>query len=165
MGEIDSQIVHHNQPVLMEVYLDPDTNSEMLIILASLPGGVTHVEFSLVGSGPGSSTARITYNWPKISFNMEAVFAKKIASGMPSCHPKIVALKNGLKATRSCIDEIPQGVIELTLPIPVLTNADSIFRSGGKKEDGSMLLIVELTAYQTAYTVKKEDTKIVFEDL
>ena len=114
----------------MEVYLDPDTNSEMLIILASLPGGVTHVEFSLVGSGPGSSTARITYNWPKISFNMEAVFAKKIASGMPSCHPKIVALKNGLKATRSCIDEIPQGYIEL----PLLTNTDSIFCSGKKKK-------------------------------
>ncbi len=150
---------------VMEVYLDPDANNEMLIILASLPGGVTNVEFSLVGSGSGTFTVRVTYNWPKISFNMEEVFAKKIAFGIPSCHPKIVALKNGLKATRSCINEIPRGYIELTLPIAVLTNTNSIFRSARKKEDGSMLLIVESTANQTAYTVKKENTKIIFEDL
>jgi hypothetical protein len=93
------------------------------------------------------------------------VFAKKISSGMPSCHPKIAVLKNGLKATRSCINEIPRGYIELTLPIAVLTNTNSIFRSARKKEDGSMLLIVESTANQTAYTVKKENTKIIFEDL
>jgi hypothetical protein len=31
------------QPVLMEVYRDPETNNEMLIIFASLHGGVTQV--------------------------------------------------------------------------------------------------------------------------
>lgn len=162
---VDSQISHHNQPVLMEVYRDPDTSNEMLIIFASLLGGVTVAEFSLVGSGPGTSTARITYSWPKIASNIEGVFAKKIAAGMPACHPKILALKNGLASTRNCIDETPQGYMELALPIPVQTNADTIFISGGKTEDGGRFLLVELTAYQTSYTVKKEDKTILFEDL
>jgi hypothetical protein len=102
-------VVCSNQPVLMEVYRDPDTSNEMLIIFASLLGGVTVAEFSLVGSGPGTSTARITCSWPKIASNIEGVFSKKIAAGMPSCHPKIVVLKNGSASTRNSIDETPKG--------------------------------------------------------
>ena len=47
---IDSQIVHHIQLALMKNYRDPEI-SEILFILTSLLGGLTDVEFSLVGSG------------------------------------------------------------------------------------------------------------------
>jgi hypothetical protein len=43
---------------------------------------MTEIEFSLVGSGPGTSKPRITL--PKIAFNIQAVFAKKIGVRMPS---------------------------------------------------------------------------------
>jgi hypothetical protein len=118
-----------------------------------------------VGSGPGTSTARITYSWPKIASNIEGVFTKKIAAGMSSRQPKILALKNGLASPRNCIDETPQGYVELALPIPMQTNADTILISWGKTEDGSRFFLVELTAYQTSYTVKKENKTKLFEDL
>ena len=53
------------------------------------------------------------------------------------------------------------GMIELTLPISVQTAAKSYSHSGKKrKEDGSRVLVVELTAYQSSYTIKPEENKI-----
>lgn len=162
--DLDAQIIHHNQPVMMSVYRDPDTEEERVIIVASLPGGSTDIEFSLVGSGPGTRTARIEYRWPSIAYNIEEIFAKEIANKIiPSCHPKILALKADLQNTRDCIDEAPKGMMELSLPISVQTVANSVKRMGKVKENGSLTLIVELSAYQNAYTVKQEDKKVVFE--
>ncbi|XP_045023141.1 uncharacterized protein LOC123467161 [Daphnia magna] len=164
--ELDAKIAHKNQPVLMTVYRDPVTEQEKVCIVVSLPGGASDVEFSLVGSGPGSSTARITYSWPKILFDIETIFKKAITSSeLPVCHPKIIALKNELKNNRDLIDSTPKGSMELTLPISVQTATSSISRAGGKTADGSMVVIVELLAFQNSYTVKQFDKKIDFVDL
>lgn len=45
----------------MEVFQDPVTQNKKLIIVASLPGGATEGDFNLLGAGPGSNIARITY--------------------------------------------------------------------------------------------------------
>ncbi|XP_045025151.1 uncharacterized protein LOC123469870 [Daphnia magna] len=120
--ELDAKIAHKNQPVLMTVYRDPVTEQEKVCIVVSLPGGASDVEFSLVGSGPGRSTARITYSWPKILFDIEAIFKKAITSSeLPVCHPKIIALKNELKNNRDSIDSTPKGSMELTLPINLVS--------------------------------------------
>ena len=163
--DVDFYIVHQNQPVLMSVFREPDTEIEKLIVVATLPGGATDVEFSLLGSGPGTSLARISYSWPAISFNIDAIFEKQVkAAKLPSCHPKILALKKELHSRRETIDDTPTGVMELTLPISVQTSSDSITRLGGIKGD-SLLSIVELKAYQSAYTVKQTERKITFEEL
>ena len=126
---VDSQIVHQNQPILMEVYDDPDTQNQKVIIVASLTGGSSEVEFSLVGNGPGTSTARITSGWPKIAFKIEELLENNIKKKkLPISHLKILALKKGLQNTRDSIDEVPRGVIELNLPISVQTAAYSISR-------------------------------------
>jgi hypothetical protein len=44
----------------MEVYRDPDTEKDKVIVVASLFGGTTDVEFTLLGSGPGTTSAQIT---------------------------------------------------------------------------------------------------------
>ncbi len=165
---IDSQISHRNQPVLMEIYIDPVTEREILVIVAYLIGGVTDVEFSLVGSGPGCSIGRITYTWPEMSIDVEDLFElpinkKNIEEQLPACHPKMLAIKKGLHNTRESIDVLPKGVIDLNLPIAVQTAADTIKRRGKKKPDGTTVLIVELMAYESAYTVKQDDQKILFE--
>ena len=67
---LDLQIVHHNQPALATVYKDPDTQPEKVFILISLPEGSNDVEFSLVGNGPGSSTANIKYSWPQVMYDI-----------------------------------------------------------------------------------------------
>ena len=69
--DLDSKIVHHNQPIVMSVFKDPLTKQEKEIIVAVLPGGPNRVCFSLVGSGPGTRLARIDYSWPPIGFEIE----------------------------------------------------------------------------------------------
>jgi hypothetical protein len=71
-----------------------------LCVIASLPGGVSDVEFSLIGSGPGSNTAKIMYSWPPIVYDIPGIFKKDIdAKLITSCHPLIISLKNELKTT------------------------------------------------------------------
>jgi hypothetical protein len=49
--------VHNNQPILMEVFRDTVIETHKVIVLASLLGGTTDVEFTLLGSGPGTTFA------------------------------------------------------------------------------------------------------------
>ena len=67
-----------NQPCLIEVYRDPATQSDKVIIVISLIGGVTEVEFLLLGPGPGTVYARVTYRWPQAAFKIEQLFEKDI---------------------------------------------------------------------------------------
>ena len=73
-----------------------------------------------------------------------------------------MALKEDLKFTRQHITDNPKGFIKLSLPIPVQTANKTISRNGVNRKDGSQAVIVELTAYESSYVVKPEDTKISF---
>lgn len=86
---IDSQVKHYNLLILMEVYIHPDTKEEKVVVVASLHGDVGDVKFCIVGNGPGTSIAKIIYEWPEISFGVEQIFEKRIKGGrLPTCHPK-----------------------------------------------------------------------------
>jgi len=92
----DSKVTNYNQPVQVEVHQDSVTENEKVIIVACLPGGASDAEFTLVGSGTGTTLARFTYKWPPMSFRFEELFKKWIEDGsIQSYHPKIVALKKG----------------------------------------------------------------------
>ena len=160
---LDSRVTHHNQPILMSVYKEPVTQQEKLIILCVLPIGATDIRFTLVGCGPGSRLAIIDYLWPPIGFEIENLFKEEIKDDViPACHPKIIALMEDLKFTREYLGETPKGSIELALPIPVQTANNTIKRYGKNRKDGSQAMIVELTAFQTSYTVNPKDCKIEF---
>lgn len=148
----------------MEVYRDPVTEKDKVIVMASLIGGTTDFEFTLLGSGPGTRLAQISYKWAEKTFNIEELFAKEIADGsIPFCHPKIAQLKKGLENCRASKGDAPVGTIDLTLPIPVLTTENSITRSGKKSIDGSVIMLVELTAYESEYSVKPDSKKVIFD--
>jgi hypothetical protein len=73
-----------------------------------------------------------------------------------------MALKEDLKFNRQHINDNSKGAIEIDLPIPVQTAKTTISRNGVNRKDGSQAVIVELTAYESSYVVKPEDTKISF---
>ncbi len=123
--------MYNNQPILMEVFRYPATEKDKVIVFASLLGGTTDVEFTLLGGGTGTTFAQISYKWASHSFNIEELFAKQIKTEkIPSFHPKIVQLKKGLQNYRASKDDTPIGTIDLTFPIPVLTSENSISRTG-----------------------------------
>jgi hypothetical protein len=53
----------------------------------------------------------------------------------------------------------------LTLPLLFQTASNFISRSGGKISDGTMVVIVKLSAFQNSNTVKDLEKKNLFEDL
>jgi hypothetical protein len=161
--DMDANVVSKNQPVLMSVYKDPDTEEEKLCVLVTMPGGVSPVKFEVVGTGPGSNVAKVTYDWPPISFDIPAIFTEEIdAKQIPSCHPLILSLKNDLQFHRDSIDSTPRGEIELTLPISVQTATSTIKHKGVISNDGTMVLVAHLMAYQNSYTVKQKCTTVDF---
>ena len=81
---------------------------------------------------------------------------------MAPCDPKILALKDDLMFTRQYKDQVPKSSIEISLSIPVQTAANTIKRGGKQRKDGCQTIVVELIAYQSSFTVKPEDEKIVF---
>lgn len=47
-------VVHHNQPVMISVFKDPETLADRVCVVVSLPSGVTDVTFGLIGTGPAT---------------------------------------------------------------------------------------------------------------
>lgn len=160
----DQYITHRNQPMLMTTYSEPETGQEKLFLLISVPEGARNLEFSIVGNGPGSMKAQVTYSWPSLTYDLDSIFERAFKTGLPTCHPKIMALKKELENHRDCVDEIPVGVIELSLPIPVQTAAESIKFQGGLK-DGHRIVMADLKAYAKPYLLKQADKIIKFDEL
>lgn len=105
----------------------------------------------------------IEYAWPPKTYEIEAFFEDEIKKGeIATCYPKILALKNDLKFTRQPKDQVPKGSIEIEIPIPFQTAANTVTRGGKTRKDGSQAILVKLIAHQTSYTVKPENEKIVF---
>jgi hypothetical protein len=75
--DLDSRVIHQNEPVLMAVYKDHSL-AEIVSICVTLPSGVTDIHFTLDGTGPSTTFATITYTWPKVMFDIEGLFASAI---------------------------------------------------------------------------------------
>jgi hypothetical protein len=107
--------------------------------------------------------SRSTLNAIKSSQTWKRSFEKKHRGKKNSyCHPLILSLKNDLKFHRDSIDSTPRGEIELTLPISVQTATTSIKHNGVISDDGTMVLVAHLMAYQNSYTVKQKCTTVDF---
>ncbi|KAK4021578.1 hypothetical protein OUZ56_003490 [Daphnia magna] len=158
---LDSRFNNNTQPIVVSVYKDHVTEQEKVIILCVLPNGADEIRFRLIGSGPGTMFAVIEYAWTPIAYEIEALFGDEIKKAEMAT-PKILALKDDLKFTRQHKAQAPKGSIEINLPIPVQTAANTIKREGKTRKYGSQAILVELIAYQFRYTVKREDEKIVF---
>jgi hypothetical protein len=107
--DLDLNVVRKNQPVLMSVYKNPDTDEENFVVVVKLHGCVSDVEFSLVGiSVSGSNIAKFSYSCPFIAFDIPAIFKKEIETKeISSYHPLILSHKNQLKFHFDSIDKFP----------------------------------------------------------
>jgi len=160
----DTSIIHVNQPVQTVVFREPQSRVEKVLILAALPGGVTDASFSLDGIGPGTRTGKITYRWPYTLFDYERIFFEEIENRfMTKEHQKVEALQQELEKKRNNIDSLPEAFDKIDLPIPIQTNKKSISIKGKRiGEGGTTILEVELTAFQSLYTVSDRDQKALF---
>ena len=127
----DSRFICRSLPFTISIYRDPVTQGEKVFLVVALPGGATDVEFTLVGSGTGTSTLKVSFPWPKFSYDVEALLAKQIKGGLSQLHPKILSHKAEVENNRDNVEHIPIGEILVTLPIPVQTSSSSYSFTGG----------------------------------
>ena len=138
----------------------------MLFIAVALPSGVREIFFKLLGTGPETNLAEIGYSWPEALYEVEALFAKALREkSMNLNHPKIVALKTELENHREHINSKPRGSIELTFPVSVKTDTDSITYKLGKGTNGEIVLMADLCTLQRAYTAIKPDFECELEEI
>ena len=109
----DSKIVHTNQPFLITVFRDPDSGDHKVALVVALPGGATNVEISLLGGNAGSSTAIVTYSWPPIMFNIEAMFASSIKYEDLGCILILMLLRNSLEIIETALTQPPKVLCKL----------------------------------------------------
>lgn len=163
MEDVDARISHQNQPVLIAVYKD-QLLAELLFMCVVLPSGVTDVRFKLNGTGPATMLATITYTWPEVMFEVEGLFASALSKKtMALNHPKIIALKLELENNRKHVNSKPQGTMDITLPIPVKTDPDTITYKVAKGLDGVTVLMVDLCAFHRSYTAVESEFECKFE--
>ena len=155
---------HVNQPALITTYKDPLTLCDKLCLVIDLPSGVTDFQLKLPGIGPAASILLVSYLWPELVYKVTGLFDKEIKAGiMTEIQPAITALKLELEKTRSNIQDIPRGSIQITLPVPVQTNSDAMVFKAGMNAKGVTVLVVHLQAFHTDYTAKKHEYAVNFE--
>lgn len=152
------------QPYIVTTYNDPDTMNERVLIVVNLPSGSGNVKFSLNENG---TKAFVKFSWASAMYDPNILFRKFIESkAITHYHPKILAIKSELEKSRKSINEVPHGVIEITLPFQVQTEISSIEKHGVRttEDNGqSAILIVELKSNQKMYSLKNSDMSVSFE--
>ena len=97
-------------------------------------------------------------------YHVESLFESAIRDKTLSpTDAKIVALKLELENNRDHIETAPQGYMELSLPIPVQTAGEAVNYRCAKNNEGDIVLIADLCAFHTSYTVKKKESACKFQ--
>jgi hypothetical protein len=149
----------------MTVWKDPETFCEKVCVCVNLPSGATDIKFTLLGTGPATTSALISYIWPETIYEVEGMFASEIKSkSLSPTHPMIMGLKQELENNRPNIEAKPKGFIRVALPIPVQTDSTTVAYKAGKSPDGLIVLIAHLKAFHNCYTKSKAEFDCKFVD-
>lgn len=154
-----SHITQRNYPIVCEVYKDPENQCEKVALVIDMPGGAQKVTIQISDDG---ATATIKYQWCKTMIDMPDLFRKMLAF-RDIHHPRILCIKNGLEKYRQRIDAAPEAMMTICLPIRVQTSSDSWSHVGVKRDDGTQILMADITGYVKNYNTKLINTVVQFD--
>lgn len=141
--------IHHNYPVLCNMFKDPDNQFEKVAMAVLLPSGAQNVRVELSQDG---MTALVKYGWPKTMYTMEDLFKKHLANKQTTvCDPKVTCFKDALENVRERVDACPQSMIKVNLPIKVQTAVDSWMKGGIVRDDGTHVAYAEFKGHIKEY--------------
>ena len=159
-------------PVVITTYVNSDTSETMVLVLLTLPSGVTscHVAIdpdSMCSRSGGTNKIMVSYEWGDYSFKPLMLYKSFLQKGvMSKDHPKIQAIYNGLKKFRDNIEQAPKSTVHITLPIQVQVadNKWSYNTIANKDDNGftTQVIEIELTELQTSYISIKANKKAMF---
>lgn len=155
------QLDHHNFPFVCEMYKDPVTRLDVVLIMVNLPGGAQNVGVELNNDG---TVVTIKYNWAKAWYNVKDLFKKFVAAKETTMvHPMVLAVEEALEKCRSHIDSAPESTMVIKLPMKVQTDPFTWKKNGIAREDGMQIVMVEFVGYVKEYHKVKENAIVVFD--
>lgn len=139
-------------PVLPCVYNDPDTNVQKCMVVVLLFHGVHSINFDFLESTEGDEpTLKVTYHWPSLMYNVDAMFTKGNEEEMfvSKHHPKVLAVEKTVQQFRQNIEDAPVGHIEIKLPVHVQMDPSTWIKTFNKKSDGTIIVFSNFYASET----------------
>lgn len=155
------KIDQRNFPTICETYKDPVTRMDIVLVMVNLPGGAQNVVMELNVEG---TVVTFKYNWAKAWYDVKDLFKKFVDEHQTTMvHPMVMAVENALEKCRSRMDEPPEGVMTITLPIKVQTDPYTWKKNGIVRKDGMQIVMVEFVGYMKEYHKVKESSVFVFD--
>lgn len=90
-----TKVEYKQTPVITSVYSDPETKQMKCLVLVLLFSDIKNVEFDVVLGGGNEQLFKITYLWPKSSFEVSEMFKKEGVAEpfVNKIHPKFLSTK------------------------------------------------------------------------
>ncbi len=145
---------HINPPIVVTTYKDPETKLQKVLIVVSLPLGSTKVQFEVNDSG---KSCFFKFCWPDLIYDSTKIFKQEVEAGtITTYHPKILAFEDALEKARANIEDKPQSILSIKLPIEVKTERNT-FKIEKKTVETNSVYQIELESYQKPYEVKSSE--------
>lgn len=154
-------VMHQNYPIIVKEFICPNTETDKVLIVVSLPGGAQNTKVELHEDGLSVS---VKYCWAKTIYNVKDLFKKQLSAGeLQEYHPLVLSVKAGLAEARKKIDLAPESVIKIVLPIKVQTAVDSWEKWGVKRDDGTQIVLATFAGFDKDYVKKASDEAVKFD--
>lgn len=156
MTSVETDLV----PLIAGVYTNPETKSDVCIVVVLLHGGVKGVNIDIVSGADGSrQTLKIEYEWPTSMHDMTPMFFNEEYDEMIDevSSPRVQAIEKALEEYRKNVEDAPVAKMELKLPIEVDTNPHTWTKAYNKKSDGGVIMYLEFNAIRKSYTIPKNE--------
>lgn len=144
-------------PVIPVVYTDPATKRDKCLVVLLGFNGVDGYNID-VKERNKEQTLIVKYNWPEEMFDMTAMFTDSDDELMVQpTHPKLLAVETELRKFRENMEDSPVATVEIKLPVEVCMDPSSWHYTYNKKEDGNVILFVELECVRKDYVILKKE--------
>lgn len=155
------QTIYSKDPVMVQVYKDPVTMNDRVLITVAMVGGCQDIQYLVK---PDRVTVVLSYTWPNALTDTDLLFSKSLQDGIDKNHPAVMAVKTNYENYRCNVDAKPRCVMEITSPIEVITDSATWKKRTVRTPDGGQVIMLTLQGLQNLYTLKKSDCTISFED-
>lgn len=132
------------------MFKDPNTNTDVLLLVIPLMSGAKNVQFTVFDDG---KHGKFSYEWPEIMYDIKKLFKTELHNGeILEYHPQCIAYNAELQAVRKTINESPRYTILIDFPIDVQKEEDTIKIKVGSDDSGHGKVVkIYLKGFSSSY--------------
>lgn len=161
---IKSKIVFKDAPYVTWFYWDYEQKCNCVFVAVPIFAGTKNISFAISEDG---NKIDFNYTWPTPIFNASELFAEELnhpnlGRRLTMNHPKIHSLTTHLLQLGITENSSPKGQTTISLPLKVQREVGSWNKKAIKRDDGNMIILLQLKGFQENITIRDADTAIDF---